>query len=166
MGKRLNPVTKIVQSDLPTPDVMLTVGHKTCLKEVRYYYKILNRYVFADQLTMPSLKIKKLRDCWALCEGYVILDNDKDISGFSTQIILNSQQLCPQLCLVSLAHEMVHQYQWQVLGPQRLKQGLKPLMSHGPSFFRWRKKFHNFGIPLATGHRALKIAYHQDIWAN
>ena len=166
MGTRRNPVSKIMQSDLPTPDIMLTVGHKTCLKEIKYYYEILNKYIFDEELIMPRIKLQRMNKSWGQCEGYVIYDSDNSIIEYKTQIILAPKQLCPQLCMVNLAHEMVHQYQWQVDSIQRTKQGKEALMSHGPSFFRWREKFEYFGLPLATGHYAEKIALHQNIWAN
>jgi hypothetical protein len=145
---------------------MLTVGHKICLKEIKYYYEILNKYVFDEQLTRPKLQIRRMNNSWGRCDGYVVYGSDNTILAYNTHIILNPKQLCPQLCMVNLAHEMVHQYQWQIESIDRVKQGKEALMSHGPSFFKWRQKFKYFGLPLATGHYAEKIAIHQDIWAN
>jgi len=55
---------------------------------------------------------------------------------------------CKQWLITVLAHEMCHQYQWDVLGYKRVKAGQKPIMSHGPSFFIFREKLAMHGIPL------------------
>jgi len=49
-----------------------------------------------------------------------------------------------------MAHEMVHQFQWDVLSNERQSQGLDPIMSHGPSFFAWREPLAEYDIPLST----------------
>ena len=49
-----------------------------------------------------------------------------------------------------VAHEMVHQYQWDILSNDREDQGLPPIMSHGPSFFAWREPLAEYNIPLST----------------
>jgi hypothetical protein len=49
-----------------------------------------------------------------------------------------------------MAHEMVHQFQWDILSNERQSQGLGPIMSHGPSFFAWRKPLAEYNIPLST----------------
>jgi len=165
MAVRQNPVLKIMRSDLPTPDIMLGQGYCPGLTEVKYYYDLINHHIFKDELKRPRIILKRLHGCWGKCEGYVQTNTAGNVTELFTKIILNKKQMCPQLCMVNLAHEMVHQYQWEVDGLDRLAQGKSPLMSHGPSFFAWRTKFRRFGVPLAVGHRALKIAYYQDIWA-
>ena len=166
MIARINSLTKITKSDLHTTDIMLTQGHTTSVREIKYFYEIINKHVFESVLQMPQIQVRRLRGSWGMCEGHVYLNAAKEITGLKTIIVMNKKQLCPQLCLVNLAHEMVHQYQWQILGQHRLEQGLDPIMSHGPSFFSWRKRFNKFGIPLKIGHSALKIAYYQNIWAH
>ena len=52
----------------------------------------------------------------------------------------------------TLAHEMVHQWQWEVLSPQRYEEGKTPIMSHGPSFYAWRKPLHKYLIPLTRAY--------------
>ena len=49
---------------------------------------------------------------------------------------------------ITLAHEMVHQWQWEVLSPQRHEKGKPAIMSHGPSFYAWRKPLNEYLIPL------------------
>ena len=48
----------------------------------------------------------------------------------------------------TLAHEMAHQYQWDIDGVKRIKRGWEPLMSHGPSFFKHRKSINKYGLVL------------------
>ena len=45
-------------------------------------------------------------------------------------------------------HEMVHQYQWDVYSNIRVQRGLPRHMSHGPTFYIWRKKLAKYGIAL------------------
>jgi len=50
----------------------------------------------------------------------------------------------------TLAHEMVHQYQWDIYSNIRVKRGLTRHMSHGPSFYIWRNKLSKYGIALKS----------------
>jgi hypothetical protein len=51
-----------------------------------------------------------------------------------------------------LAHEMVHQYQWDIYSVKRERQGLTNIMSHGPSFFEWKDRLAEFAIDLRTAY--------------
>ena len=57
---------------------------------------------------------------------------------------------CKQWLIATLAHEMCHQYQWDILGPIRLDEGKQPILSHGPSFFVFRDKLAQHGIRLKS----------------
>jgi hypothetical protein len=62
-----------------------------------------------------------------------------------------------------LAHEMCHQYQWDIDRLHRILRGLPGLLSHGPSFFQHRSRLAEFGIPLqkrVSPHRWFK---YQDL---
>jgi hypothetical protein len=47
-----------------------------------------------------------------------------------------------------LAHEMAHQYTWDIERPAREAVGKKGLMSHGSSFLQHRAKMAEFNIRL------------------
>jgi hypothetical protein len=43
---------------------------------------------------------------------------------------------------------MVHQHQWDIYSKERDKEGKEPIMSHGPSFYKFRKQLSEHGIVL------------------
>lgn len=71
---------------------------------------------------------------------------------------------CRQWLIIVLAHEMCHQYQWDVVGEKRIKQGKNPIMSHGPSFFIYRDKLAKHGIPLKRWQRMRKWFRTQNVF--
>lgn len=71
---------------------------------------------------------------------------------------------CRQWLITTLAHEMCHQYQWDIIGEQRISGGKDRLMSHGPSFFIFRDKLKDQGISLKTAHRSRKWFRYQNLF--
>jgi hypothetical protein len=71
---------------------------------------------------------------------------------------------CKQWLITVLAHEMCHQYQWDIQGMERLKRGKQPLMSHGPSFFVFRDKLKKHGISLKGAHSKRKWFWYQNLF--
>ena len=71
---------------------------------------------------------------------------------------------CKQWLITVLAHEMCHQYQWDVQGPKRLKAGKEPMLSHGPSFFVFRDKLAKHGIALKNSHSRRRWFKHQNFF--
>jgi len=69
-----------------------------------------------------------------------------------------------QWFITTLAHEMCHQYQWDVQGIERRKIGKEPIMSHGPSFFELRDKLKKHGISLKSAHGRKRWFKHQDFF--
>ena len=67
--------------------------------------------------------------------------------------MLSDKWFCRQWFVDTLAHEMAHQYQWDVDGVKRIKEGCKPLMSHGPSFFKHRDNMEKHGLYLKITHK-------------
>ena len=132
-------VARFMSHELPTISEQKQKLYRPTMGQVEFYYRLLNHLIFRDQLTRPDLIIRRLHSAWGLCVGH----ND-----LSCEIHLTDRFYCKQWFLVVLAHEMCHQYQWQVLGRQRLEEGRRPIMSHGPSFFIFRDRLRNLGIPL------------------
>jgi hypothetical protein len=64
--------------------------------------------------------------------------------------MLADRWYCRHWLIMAVAHEMVHQYQWDIESKRRKRQGLPSIMSHGPTFFSWRDKLKKHGIPLKT----------------
>lgn len=75
---------------------------------------------------------------------------------------LSDKYFCVQWFMNTLAHEMVHQYQWDIDREHRQQQGLEPLMSHGPSFFAWRETMEYYGLSLKTAHGQRRWFAYQD----
>jgi hypothetical protein len=64
------------------------------------------------------------------------------------KIRLSDKWYCKQWLINTLAHEMAHQYQWDVYSKTRHLEGKYPVMSHGPSFYTFRKQLAKYGLVL------------------
>ena len=101
---------------------------------------LLNKYVFDNVLDCPKFNIKRTRGYWGMCDGRMdILDE----SFFVEKITLSKKFTHKAMFVSTIAHEMV-----QVLSPQRHEEGKPAIMSHGPSFYAWRKPLNEYLIPL------------------
>jgi Ni,Fe-hydrogenase III component G len=45
-----------------------------------------------------------------------------------------------------------------------MEQGMRPLLSHGPSFFIWRERMQYYGLHLKTAHSRRRWFMHQDFY--
>lgn len=155
---------KIMTRDLPTLTRQKRLSYRTSDDEVQYLYEIINHEVFHDRLIMPEIIVKsRCRQYWGVCSAKTLLpiiDHDESNCG----IILSDKWFCQQWLVNTLAHEMVHQYQWDVLSVRRVKQGLGPIMSHGPSFFAFKPKLAKHYISLKTKHARAKWFKHQNLF--
>lgn len=122
------------------------------LCEVQELHTIINQEVFDGCLALPKFQL--LRKCdigldFGWCEGE---------HSHATKLNNPTKSLCTiglmnhwpsiQWCIMILAHEMVHQWQWDVYSHERFLQKKRPIMSHGPSFLNFKPKLAEFGIPL------------------
>jgi hypothetical protein len=85
-----------------------------------------------------------MRTAWGWCVG--LEEHDRRFCKIELPPVWPFEQYV----ITALAHEMCHQYQWEILSAQREKLGLSAIMSHGPSFFTWRKPLGQLGIPLTV----------------
>ncbi len=145
---RPNPIRRIMQSTLPSVSYQRQKLFRPSLHDVKYAYKILNRHVFDNQLRMPPIKLGITRGYWGMCIGNCFETASRTFCNFQ----LSDKYFCVQWFMNTLAHEMVHQYQWDIDGDHRQHAGLEPLMSHGPSFFAWRDTMDYYGLNLKTAH--------------
>jgi hypothetical protein len=136
---QLNKLAKFVR----TP--MFEGKYETNECETIASYDLLNRYIFDNGLERPQFNIKRTRGYWGMTDGRM---NIKDERFFVKEIILTNKFPHKAMFIATLAHEMIHQFQWEVLSPERLAQGKDSIMSHGPSFFVWRKVLSEYMIPL------------------
>ena len=121
---------------------MLNV-YKPTVRSVRRAYTQLNRLLFKDQLP-PSrsvvIKISYIKlPWWAYCQH-------RDCEGF--RIHLLPRYRSRDFFISILAHEMVHIDEYM----------RHQNMTHGPTFFRFRKIFHRNGILLKRAYGNLDLA--------
>lgn len=134
--KRRNYITKLMSSTVELDES--TVLYHPSVREAKYYFGLLNKYLFQNKLTAGKIRITKLRGCWGWFVGWD--------DGF--EIKMTDKYPSVRVFIMALAHEMVHQYQWEVDGIEDLKQGKTPNISHGPGFYAWKDTLSEFNIPL------------------
>jgi hypothetical protein len=129
--------------------------------DVLYAYKILNRYCFDNQLTRPEIIQHRVKKIWGCCEWL-----DQQPSGSYCKIEISDKWFCQQWFMNTLAHEMVHQFQWDVYRWEHLDSHGREMYQlsggHGPSFFAWREQFAHYGLTLKTSFGQKRWFRHQD----
>lgn len=145
---------ELMNKELPSISKQKRKAYKTNKKEITKLFDIINTTLFNGKLLRPKIVVKiRLPNCWGLCIG--INPPKKNKSG--CELIITQNHFCIQWLIAIIAHEMSHQYQWDIIGLQRIKKGLTPFMSHGPTFYIHRKKFNKYQIPL-------KRIIHNRVW--
>ena len=125
-------------------------------------YRTLNYAIFDNELNMPRMRLApRCRTYWGICMASY--DKDAYTKSYCT-IKMMDKWFCRQWFITVLAHEMSHQYQWDILGEERNKEGKESIMSHGPSFFYHRDRMAEHGISLKTSHSQGKWFKHQDFF--
>lgn len=136
---------QMMNEDLPSIYQQKRKSYTTTINEIRKIYKLINSEVFNDKLPNAKLILKKrIPDAWGMCIGNKLPTKTK--SGCI--LIIGRNWYCKQWLIMTIAHEMSHQYQWDVIGYNRLQKNKEPLMSHGPTFYKFRSKMNRVGIPL------------------
>jgi len=159
---RPNPIRKIMATELPS----ITHQRRKCFRpsddEVIYAYNIINKYVFKGVLRRPTIVQRRMRSVWGTCFWF----DEQQPSGSWCEIHLVKNWFCPQWFMNTLAHEMIHQYQWDLDRWDRIEQyGRGPFMhsgAHGPSFFEWRDQFAEYDLYLKTWFGQRRWFRHQD----
>lgn len=151
-----NQLRNLMAEDLPNRTSQKRLRYRTNHREVLALFKLINKEVFSNKLPTPKIEIMpNCRQYWGMCIAKSMILHE-DHSKSNCVIRLMDKWYCRQWLITTLAHEMCHQYQWDILGYKRIKEGKNPLMSHGPSFFIYREKLEKHGIPLkkALGMRS------------
>ena len=116
--------------------------------EIASVFTAINDDIFGGILQQPKIRLSRVKKTWGWCQGdYEIRDGQHWPS--IKEIIVYPMYPGIHMFVAILGHEMVHQWQWTVNSIERLAMGKTPLMSHGPSFYQWRKAFEKRGLPLA-----------------
>ena len=159
---RPNPIRRIMSQPLP----MITEQRRKCFRptqsEVIYAYNIINKYVFDNQLYRPEIELGRLRKIWGYCQW----QKDQQDTGSYCTIKLSDKWFCEQWFMNTLAHEMVHQYQWDIYRWDHLdyygKEMNRTSGAHGPSFYMWRDRFEEFDLSLKIYWSQRRWFKHQD----
>jgi hypothetical protein len=152
---------ELMATPLPPISYQRKMVFRPTLAEAKYTYNLLNKQIFANKLRMPTLDIgPRRRKYWGMCVGSI----DQFSNGSFCTIKLMDKWYCRQWFITILAHEMAHQYQWDVNGPKRERTGKDWLMSHGPSFFEFRNRLAEHDIPLKTAQRMRRWFKYQDLF--
>jgi hypothetical protein len=160
---RPNPIRAIMESELPTKTYQRQKLFRPRPSEVVYAYNIINRHIFDSQLNRPDIYVKShLRKIWGCCSW---LDR-KQYTGSYCYIQLSDKWFCPQWFYQVLAHEMVHQWQWDVYRWDHENYFDRKMYeksgAHGPSFYAWRDRFAEYGLNLKTSHGQKRWFKYQD----
>jgi hypothetical protein len=106
------------------------------IADCREVFRNINKQVFNNELKMPHFRLVYSGAFWGECTG--------DINDQSKCIIkMNKSFLSKRLFVYTMAHEMVHQWEWLT----------NENMTHGPQFFLWRDELAKFGIVLSRKYR-------------
>jgi len=136
----------LMSAPLPSIGFQKRLSYRTNKKEVKELYSIINEEIFNNELPPTKLEVRShCRGYWGVC----IADGFSNKKKRSQCIIrVSDRWYCRQWLINTLAHEMVHQYQWDIYSKERFHQGKDPIMSHGPSFYVFRDQLKEHGIVL------------------
>lgn len=148
----------LMLTPLPCRSHQKRLPYRPSQREVYRMYDLINEEVFRGRLVRPEIRLGRLRKAWGWCQG-----NQLPLETGSYCVIkLSDKWYCIQWFIITLAHEMAHQYQWDIIGPKRSTMGKDFLMSHGPTFFQHKSKMERHNIPLKTAFRIRKWFKHQN----
>lgn len=150
---------RLMSCDLPTINQQKRKIFRPTRARVWRIYRLLNEAVFDNKLKNPYIFIKADRTALGWCVGIA----DPKTKHSTCVIHLTDKFYSIQWLITVLAHEMCHQYQWDIQGLKRIRLGRRPLMSHGPSFFQYRDRLNNLGIPLHKKANIVNWFKHQDL---
>lgn len=160
--RKTKTLKEMMSEELPNITSQRKLSYKPSYREVKSIYKMLNQEVFYGKLVMPKIFLKsRLRDAWGTCHG-----EDKPFSKRRSrcEIFLADKWYCKQWLITTLAHEMVHQYQWDIYSQVRSKMGKASIMSHGPSFYVFRNRLKRHGIPLKEHSSSIRWFKSQNMF--
>ena len=156
---RPNPIRAIMEAPLPSLTYQRRLGFRPSYADINYAYNICNRYLFDNRLRKPVITQGQRRSTWGFCNW----EDDYDHTGSYCTMALMDKWFCPSWFIQTLAHEMVHQYQWDIYrfeehdGDYEKNSG-----AHGPDFFMFRDRFDHYGLRLKQWYGQKRWLKHQD----
>ena len=154
-----NQLIRLLNTALPSPSQQRRKPYRPNEQEINRIYSLINRAVFDGVMRRPRIVTGREGDALGWCLG--LRPPRSRRSG--CVIRLTDKWFSVHWLIFVLAHEMCHQYQWDILGPERLAEGRGPLISHGPSFFQHRHRLAEVGIPLLRVVHIHRWFQHQDL---
>jgi len=147
---RPNPIRRIMATPLPSITYQRRKSFRPSYQDINYAYNIINKYVFDSQLIKPVIVQGTIKKAWGLCHW----NHEIQETGSYCNIRLMDKWFCPQWFMNTLAHEMIHQYQWDIYRWEHINLYGKDMYQnsggHGPSFFAWKDRFDYYGLTLKT----------------
>jgi SprT-like family len=130
--------------------------------EIVYTYDIINKHLFHNKLRRPDITVGRVNRAWGVCQWHWV---EQD-SGSYCDLWIADKWYCPQWFVNTLAHEMVHQWQWDINRWEHIDYYGRDIHQnsggHGPSFFAWRDEFEYYGLNLKGWFRMKKWFKYQD----
>lgn len=160
MREHRRKVRRLMQRPLPPLSEQKQLVFRPSQQDASRAFNLLNNSIFNGKLKKPKIEICRMHGAWGECVG----DFKDDDTPFVAKIRLNEGFYSIQWFITVLAHEMSHQYQWEVLSPPRMELGLDPIMSHGQTFFMHKDKMADMGIFLKSSYRSRKWFKTQDLF--
>lgn len=159
---RPNPIRELMAADLPSITYQRRKQFRPQYADVIYAYNIINRHVFENLLRLPKIEIGQLRHTWGECHWL----HAREFSSSQCEIYLTDKWFCQQWFINVLAHEMIHQWQWDHYRWEHQEIHGRDLHlnsgGHGPSFFAWRDRFADYGLTLKVAFGQKRWFKHQD----
>ena len=159
---RPNPLRSIMEAPLPSLTYQRQKQFRPSHADITYAYNLINRQVFKNQLRRPKLTMGRVGRAWGTCQWYY----SEQTPGTFCDLWIADKWFCQQWFINVLAHEMVHQWQWDIYrwDHESCYGKAMPVHSagHGPSFFSWRDEFDYYGLSLKGWFRTKKWFLYQD----
>lgn len=145
----------LLNTPLPSKRVQRRANFRPSKEQKDVVFKVLNSALFDGKLSKPVILMRTMR-YWGLCTVY-------DDPKLWSKIKISNQCFCLQWFTLILAHEMVHQYQWEIDGPEIAKNKGEVFIDHNETFFKFKDRFADHGLLLAEEYSREKWLKHQDL---
>ena len=128
--KRDNVVIRTIRENKNKGKIFVPSKHL-----ITRWTNILNEEIFNNIIhPFHDITIKRKHDCHAEHIGW---EHGEYVFG---ELSMDSKFLNKSYFIYTLAHEMIHQWQWMQLNKT----------DHGKSFMKWKSKLNQFEIPLGV----------------
>lgn len=126
--------TKKVRKLLKAEATPRGVEYVTTMSDCRRWFATLNDELFEGTLPKIPFEFKRLRVCWAYFQYWPRKPE------MAEKIVMNATYPSKRLFVETLAHEMIHQWQYQELGWRKV--------DHAEEFLDWSRKAKRLGLRI------------------